>query len=989
MHELEELENLQEHRSLRRMYLELNFTDAFYELLKSKQAKLPLADGQILNNDQLVDVLFELIPKMSETRVVYHQEEPAQRYTVGIPDTDPPVRMTDMSRLVSSAAEVPQAIREQSMPAAPENPSDWSINSFPWKEEIQLINKEIFQHESFRPLQEAIINAVLSGSDVFSCLPTGSGKSLFYQLPALVKSRSPGVTIVVMPLVALISDQKRQFEIYGMSCMSLGTSDGCLQKISRKISDLEGSLKPVIFTSPEILDDNKVFEFVKKLHRNKQLDRIVFDEAHCILEWGSTFRKAYTQLRKLRSNEFWAPQIVMLTGSASPFQRRTLMKTIKLKDPAVFVLSHDRPNIFLSVVPKKSEDSDLKLILEIATRRYPNKSGIIYCRTKKMCDKVCTELTNRHCRAECFTGEMTVKEKQDILSRWLVEETQVVVATIAFGMGINKPDCRFVIHYETPSSIENYYQGAGRAGRDGRPSLSLIMFNYSDIRKQDLLMGDDNHGFRKYMQMYLYAMDTGRCRRNMLLSYFQPDAPTNCNYCDNCVLSEYVSRGASQNVNPLESVFSARVGQQKVEKIDLVEEAFNLNDKLIYLGYARVPGEGKANRFKKKKKKKSSTEEGGDDKFPNSLTSVRLCDALTSRKPSSNSLSMIAEQLPRGMSSQKQDAVAHFLIASMIRDGLLQTKFVNTKARFGFVALHPTVDVDDADSAINPDSYVLYMGRPLEERSLDLILTEKKERLRKLKQDGRPLPEDEEEEHLMSQLTVLRSVLFRKTFIQNRGRNTGAGGGERGRDADLLGTMDEERQNDHKAFETIEQFMPNEVMKELVARKPKDFDELKSIKIFPRDLWQFYEAILSIFKPGGYSRFEQEQKSTQEVFFKSRQLVKNALSLLEFEEDDGDNQLRPSHDDKLVVSNDDELSRASELFRPTAGAMKKLSSRKRGSSGSQNPKPARKKSKNQKEIAQETEKVPKTKPVKPKVKKQEIMDVNPSDVLSKFFFGAT
>ena len=975
----------------RKMLLEINFTELFSAALNSGEGKLPVQDGQILNNDMLVDILFELVPKMLHTKVLYQTQTQSQALAIPAAPTMTLSRQVVSAPAPSRQQQVSRQISEPPVVQA-ENPTVWSTTEYPWKDEIQLINEEIFQHKEFRPLQPEILNAILAGADVFACLPTGSGKSLFYQLPTLVKSCSPGVTIVVMPLVALISDQRRQFEIYGMSCMTLGTSDSYLQRISRKISELEGKLKPVIFTSPETLDDSKVFEFVKKLERNKQLDRIVFDEAHCILEWGSTFRKAYTQLRKLRSQEFWAPQIVMLTGSASPFQRRTLMKTIKLRDPAVFVLSHDRPNIFFSVVAKKSEDSDLKLILDIATRKYPNKSGIVYCRTKKICDKICTELTNRHCRAEIFTGDLTVREKNDILSRWLTEETQVVVATIAFGMGINKPDCRFVIHYETPSSIENYYQGAGRAGRDGRPSLSLLMFSYGDIRKQDLMMGDDSQGFKKYMQMYLYAMDTGRCRRNMLLSYFQPNAPTNCNYCDNCVLSDYVPPAitGSRPQNTLDNLFAATATLQRIEKLDLVEEAFNLNDKLITMGYSRVPGEGKS-KFKKKKKKKADGEDAGD-KMPTSLTSVKLCDALTARKISQNNLTVIAETLPRGISGQKQDAVAHFLIASMIRDGLLQTRFVKAKANFGFIALHPTVDVDDVDSAVNPDSYVLHLGYPIEERSVDLVINRKKQRLQKLKQDGQSVPEDEEQEFLMSQLGLVRSVLFKKTVIQ--GASGGRTEARRGGTIidETLAVMDEDKHSEGRCFETIEQFMPNEVMKELIKRKPKDFDELRSIKIFPRDLWIHNEAILAVFKPGGFSKFDQDQKLANETFFKNRQVVKGALNMLkEFEavidesqiQTMGDGPVRPSHEDKLLVSNDDELSRASDLFRnpETIAANKPKKANKKAGKTQEDPSSRSQSNKPNKP------KEPRQPSTKPKTKKAGAKPLpNPSDILNLNFF---
>lgn len=718
-----------------------------FEVEIDEEAELPFNDGDVLSDQELADHFLNLIDHISKARVKF------------------------------------ESVREQEN--LERNNSEQWVGHRSWTVEIRKIANDVFGFSSFRNKQEEILNAILSGIDVFACLPTGSGKSLLYQLPPLILSRSKGVSIIIVPIIALSSDQKRLFDIYNIPCKILCSSKPFLDRLLREIlkANQDGKVKPVLFSSPEIINNSLVFEFLQRLSDEGLLDRVYFDEAHCILEWGGTFRQSYLSLKKLRSAALQVPQIVMLTGSAPPMLRKSLISTMKMNDPAVFVQSHNRTNLFIEVTSKKGLDKDIVQILKVAEDWFRGRSGIIYCRTKKSCEEVKDKLKSKgFVKCAVFTGDMSVKEKERVLFGWMREDIYVVVATLAFGMGINKPDCRYVIHYDLPSSMEAYYQGIGRAGRDGYDSLCLLFFDYKDIRKQDLLLQNDSKSYSKYMNFYIYCLETYRCRRLIILGYFENYTHTECNYCDNCILrkqpkivssvsaplaAESEKPGPKKNTKapakekikeeapkkgkgksktntevfsgtgvvigsnteqPRQSVSMTNFfginpsipTEEKAggsilpsESFDLTDCAYRLHEELIILGYSDSPDQGGGGGKKRKKGKKAPGADG--TKLP-TLTTIKLSDALVTGKE--KGLESLKEVLP-GTDSSKRETMAYFVLASMIRDGMLFGKWVSLKKVFGFMSIVPNSDIGEKDTA--SEKYILECGTPYKLRNIEVV----------------------------------------------------------------------------------------------------------------------------------------------------------------------------------------------------------------------------------------------------------------------------
>lgn len=716
-----------------------------------------MKDGQLIDKEQLCNGIYEVINRVSSTRV-YH------------------------------------VTRQQQEKTQPINSTEWS-KSFPWTEKVHEVNLNVFNHDSFRPQQLEIINSILSGKDTFVCLPTGSGKSLLFQLPPLIVERSRGVSLIILPLIALVSDHSRRFKMYDIPFKVLKGNRQNLDAIRRAINKAGSGVKPVLFSSPEMIENPIVFSFLMDLHRANQLDRIYLDEAHCLLEWGSTFRGAYLSLKRLRCDKLHVKQIIMMTGSAPPFIRRSLINTMKLENPAVFVRSHNRANLFLEITPKVSLDKDIQVILTLLSDTYANQSGIIYCRTKKNCEIVADKLKSKGYRSyRVFTGDMSQKEKTEILSDWLSDKARVVVATIAFGLGIDKPDCRFVIHYDLPSSLESYYQGVGRSGRDGRESHCVMFFDFRDIRKQDLLMKGNSKLYSKYMNFYIFCLESFRCRRYLLLNYFEKYEETCCDMCDNCIL---------RKIMPTPKV------------IDVTQQAFRIHEILIEQGYADFADEeggGGVKKFKKGKK--------GGAKGKKNLTTVKLIEALMKSNKETPDLSELSTLLEHIEAKRKED-ICHFLVAGMIRDGLLVTKFINSKKHFGFLAVFASLEFDPKES-IEKDEYTLQIGFKYSDRTIEKV------------RNYRPKKPLSEEELYFTELDNLRRRIFHQ---QSRSAPVLR--------ADLDNNDDDNDQDDLPM--TVEQFMPTEIVKILCQRKPRNYSDLVQIKIFPRDLYQYADDITKIF----------------------------------------------------------------------------------------------------------------------------------------------
>ncbi|MEO6872249.1 MAG: RecQ family ATP-dependent DNA helicase, partial [Chthoniobacterales bacterium] len=317
--------------------------------------------------------------------------------------------------------------------------------------------KQHFGYETFRPLQEQIVRDALAGRDVFALMPTGGGKSLCFQLPALLRD---GLTIVISPLISLMKDQVDALQASGVAATFLNsTLDG--GEARARLRGLYNGEFRLLYVAPERLMLESFIEKVKEWN----VAQIAIDEAHCISEWGHDFRPEYRELKKLRSLLPKVP-IMALTATATERVREDILEQLKLRDPQVYVASFDRPNLTYRVVPKASPFDQVLAFL----RERPDDSGIVYCASRKSADSIASKLTAAGIPAKPYHAGLEGDERSRNQEMFLRDDVRVVSATIAFGMGINKPNVRFVVHYDLPKNIESYYQETGRAGRDSLPS---------------------------------------------------------------------------------------------------------------------------------------------------------------------------------------------------------------------------------------------------------------------------------------------------------------------------------------------------------------------------------------------------------------------------------------------------------------------------------------------------------------------------------------
>ena len=400
--------------------------------------------------------------------------------------------------------------------------------------DLTLKLKQYFGFDTFKGDQEAIIRNVLSGKDTFVLMPTGGGKSLCYQLPSLIME---GTAIVISPLIALM---KNQVDVINGMSEDEGIAHYLNSSLNKAAIDLvkedilSGKTK-LLYVAPESLTKEEYVDFLKSV----KISFYAIDEAHCISEWGHDFRPEYRRIRPI-VNEIGKAPIIALTATATDKVRTDIKKSLGILDAKEFKSSFNRPNLYYEVRQKPSNDDTTNAQIVKFIRQNPGKSGIIYCLSRKKVEELAAVLCTNDIKAAPYHAGLDSATRNKTQDDFLQEDIDVIVATIAFGMGIDKPDVRFVIHYDIPKSLEGYYQETGRAGRDGGEGKCIAFYRYKDLKKLEKFMegkpvAEQDIGRQLLAETAAYA-ESSVCRRKMLLHYFGEEYhKDNCGNCDNCL----------------------------------------------------------------------------------------------------------------------------------------------------------------------------------------------------------------------------------------------------------------------------------------------------------------------------------------------------------------------------------------------------------------------------------------------------------------------
>jgi ATP-dependent DNA helicase RecQ len=458
----------------------------------------------------------------------------------------------------------------------------------------QLLNKlkEYFGYDTLRPAQIPVIESILEGKDTVAIMPTGGGKSLCYQLPAVYLE---GMVIVVSPLIALMHDQVQSLKKNGIEAGILNSSISEREQ-QEVIDNAENGTLKLLYVSPERLmaRENAFLTWIEKLN----VSLIAIDEAHCVSQWGHDFRPEYSRLSVIKDT-FPNIPIIALTATADEITRKDIIDQLKLNNPNVFISSFDRPNITYTVVPKADDKKAYKKLFSFINS-FKGESGIVYCLSRNSTEEVAQSLVNAGISAAAFHAGLSNEQKDETYNLFMQDQIQVVCATIAFGMGVDKPDVRFVAHWNMPKSIEGYYQETGRAGRDGLPSEALLLYapgdagtyrRFIDISRPTPGNIDSFQTFKKLQHDKLDRLvefcSTGHCRRRILLQYFDERLEMDCGNCDGCL-------------NPVEKIEGTEISQKIMSAIYRTDQKFGIgyivdflrgisNERMESYGHTKLP----------------------------------------------------------------------------------------------------------------------------------------------------------------------------------------------------------------------------------------------------------------------------------------------------------------------------------------------------------------------------------------------------------------